>query len=99
MTETKKEKKTFEELFPTAERVGLLKTLINGQKVWLANCCLDKQRVKEFADATEMLWVVLANVSGSDWALQTKEWQEAAAKWRDNYFNTLKELGLNDEST
>ena len=59
-------------------------------------CCLDKQRVKEFSDAAEMLWVVLANVSEGDWTKQTKEWQEAAAKWRDNYFKKLKELGLED---
>lgn len=38
------------------------------------------------ADAAEMLWVVLANVSGGDWTQQTPEWQEAAARWRDNYF-------------
>jgi hypothetical protein len=38
------------------------------------------------ADAAEMLWVVLANVSGGDWTKQTQEWQEAAARWRDNYF-------------
>lgn len=38
------------------------------------------------ADAAEMLWVVLANVSGGDWTKQSEEWQEAAARWRDNYF-------------
>ena len=42
------------------------------------------------ADAAEMLWVVLANVSGGDWTKQTPEWQEAAARWRDNYFDALK---------
>ena len=41
---------------------------------------------EKLADAAEMLWVVLANVSGGDWTQQTQEWQEAAAKWRDNYF-------------
>jgi hypothetical protein len=41
-------------------------------------------------DAAEMLWVVLANVSGGDWTKQTPEWQEAAARWRDNYFAALK---------
>jgi len=41
-------------------------------------------------DAAEMLWVVLANVSGGDWTKQTAEWQEAAARWRDNYFAALK---------
>jgi hypothetical protein len=40
-------------------------------------------------DAAEMLWVVLANVSGGDWSKQTPEWQEAAARWRDNYFAAL----------
>ena len=40
-------------------------------------------------DAAEMLWVVLANVSGGDWKQQTPEWQEAAAKWRDYYFAAL----------
>lgn len=37
------------------------------------------------ADAAEMLWVVLANVSGGDWTKQSPEWQEAAARWRDYY--------------
>lgn len=36
--------------------------------------------------AAEMLWVVLANVSGGDWTQQTPEWQDAAVSWRDNYF-------------
>ncbi len=50
------------------------------------------------ADAAEMLWVVLANVSGGDWTKQTPEWQEAAARWRDNYFAALKreQLGGGD---
>jgi hypothetical protein len=42
------------------------------------------------ADAAEMLWVVLANVSGGDWTKQSAEWQEAAARWRDNYYAALK---------
>lgn len=41
------------------------------------------------ADAAEMLWVVLANVSGGDWTKQSKDWQEVAARWRDNYFAVL----------
>jgi len=44
-------------------------------------------------DAGEMLWVVLANVSGGDWTKQNKEWQEAASKWRDNYFQQLSNQG------
>jgi len=38
------------------------------------------------ADAAEMLWIVLANVSGGDWSKQTPEWQEACIRWRDYYF-------------
>jgi hypothetical protein len=44
----------------------------------------------QMQDAAEMLWVVLANVSGGDWSKQTPEWQEAAARWRDHYFAVLK---------
>jgi len=42
------------------------------------------------ADAAEMLWIVLANVSEGDWTKQTPDWQEAAARRRDNYFAALK---------
>lgn len=41
------------------------------------------------ADAAEMLWVTLASVSGGNWTLQSPEWQEAAVRWRDNYFAAL----------
>lgn len=44
---------------------------------------------QSMADAAEMLWIVLANVSVGDWSKQSPEWQEAAARWRDNYFKTL----------
>jgi len=42
-----------------------------------------------YADAAEMLWIVLANVSGGDWTQQSQDWQDAAAKWRDYYFQVL----------
>jgi len=48
--------------------------------------------VETLKDAAEMLWVVLANVSGGDWTQQTPEWQEAAARWRDKYFESLASL-------
>ncbi len=40
-------------------------------------------------DAAEMLWIVLANVSGGNWTLQSADWQEAAARWRDYYFSAI----------
>jgi len=45
----------------------------------------EREAGQQMADAAEMLWVVLANVSGSDWQQQSEEWQRAAARWRDNY--------------
>lgn len=45
-----------------------------------------RKKLDNVLDAAEMLWIVLANVSGGDWQKQTPEWREAAAKWRDNYF-------------
>lgn len=46
-------------------------------------------------EAAEMLWVVLASVSGGNWDEQSTEWQEAAERWRDNYFAVSK--GQSDE--
>jgi len=33
----------------------------------------------------ELAWGVIANAGGGDWEKESKEWQEAAAKWRDQY--------------
>ena len=51
-----------------------------------------ENKYKQLLDAAEMLWVVLANVSEGDWSKQSEEWQDAAIKWRDNYFEALKAL-------
>jgi len=48
-------------------------------------------RPPNLADAAEMLWVVLANVSDGDWAHQSAIWQEAAARWRDYYFQAREQ--------
>ncbi len=68
-----------------SERCG---TLVRDQV--LAGVSAPQEPALTMADAAEMLWVVLANVSGGDWTQQTPEWQEAAARWRDNYFDALK---------
>jgi hypothetical protein len=46
-------------------------------------------RLEQMSNAAEMLWVVVANASGGDWTQQSADWQEAAARWRDNYFAAL----------
>lgn len=43
-------------------------------------------------DAGEYLWIVLANVSQGDWNKQSDDWQEAAAKARDEFHNCAKQL-------
>lgn len=40
----------------------------------------------------EFLWAVLANVSGGDWLKQPLEWQEAAAKARDDFHAAAAKL-------
>jgi thiosulfate reductase cytochrome b subunit len=40
----------------------------------------------------EYLWIVLANVSQGNWEKQSTDWQEAAAKARDDYYNALRQL-------
>lgn len=37
-------------------------------------------------DVAEMFWILLCNVSDGDWTKQSEEWQGAAAKCRDRYF-------------
>ena len=46
----------------------------------------ESEALRRMANAAEMLWAVLANVSGGNWQLQSKEWRRAAARWRNEYF-------------
>lgn len=50
------------------------------------------ERHKKMDEAAEWLWGVVANVSGSDWKLQSEEWQKAATGARHAYFAAFKEL-------
>ena len=62
----------------------------------LAELC-DKQaevnaleaRVQVMENASEWLWICLANVSSGNWELQPLTWQEAVKKARDAYFATI----------
>jgi hypothetical protein len=59
----------------------LAKTLLETRQVRDSWC----DEYTKMRDAAEMLWVVLANVDGGDWSKQSAEWQQAAARWRDEF--------------
>lgn len=55
------------------------------------------------ADALETAWGIIANVSGGDWDKQSKEWQNAATRWRDEAWHawldkTTPDNGASQES-
>ena len=39
-------------------------------------------------DRLEYAWTIIANAGGGDWTRETPDWQTAAAKWRDECWNT-----------
>lgn len=56
----------------------------------------NEEKLKKLADAGEMLWTVVANVSGGDWTQQSQKWQDAAVRYRDNFWEIMNELDLLD---
>jgi len=40
-------------------------------------------------DALYDAWAIIANVSEGQWSKQTKEWQEAVIRWRDEKFHPI----------
>lgn len=54
-----------------------------------------------FVEAVETAWGIIANASGGNWDKESKDWKEAAERWRDQYvglmYETRKSLG--DESS
>jgi hypothetical protein len=43
-------------------------------------------------DLLETAWAIIANAGGGDWEKESKEWQDAAVKWRDTYFGSLSKV-------
>ena len=41
------------------------------------------------ADLLESAWAIIANAGGGNWQLESPEWQNAAARFRDEYFRKL----------
>lgn len=58
-----------------------------------------KERAEKAADAAEMLWVLVLNVSSGDWQSQSEEWRERVDKWKETYFKeVLEELRKESET-
>ena len=53
----------------------------------------EQKDFQKLFEAAEIAWGVIANVSQGDWTKQNDEWNEAAVRWRDNYFKLVKEMG------
>lgn len=43
-------------------------------------------------DLLEIAWGIIANAGGGDWEKESKEWQDAAIRWRDTYFGSLSKV-------
>jgi hypothetical protein len=41
------------------------------------------------ADLPHAAWGIIANAGEGNWERESPEWQEAAAKWRDAYHQTV----------
>lgn len=46
-----------------------------------------QREILRLMDALELAWGVIANVDGGDWTGQSPEWQQAAARWRDEQWH------------
>jgi hypothetical protein len=60
-------------------------------KVKVLQCLTQAQegREGEWKDCAEYGWTIIANASGGDWTKEAKDWQEAAARFRDQYHACL----------
>jgi hypothetical protein len=50
----------------------------------VAALCRELRATRE---ALEVAWGVIANAGGGDWTKESKDWQEAAARWRDEHWH------------
>ena len=62
------------------------------RETWEQEVTVLKDEIVKLGSILEAAWGVIANAGGGDWEKETKEWQEAAARWRDNYHSGKIEL-------
>jgi len=58
-------------------------------KVFGSHPSPSKSKADELLEAA---WGIIANAGGWDWKTQSKEWQIAAAGWRDQYHKGLPKI-------
>lgn len=64
-----------------------LMRIYHSQEVELADKALHHDSAA--TEACEIAWGIIANAGGGDWTTQTPEWQDAAARWRDEHWHPL----------
>jgi len=68
---------------------GEMKDILARIDAALASGSEDSPLPERYA-LTEMAWVLIANAWEGDWTKAPQEWQDAAAKWRDEYHSSLR---------
>jgi hypothetical protein len=48
--------------------------------------------LQQVVDLTYRAWTIIANANQGNWEGETEEWQGAAARWRDDFHNLLREI-------
>jgi len=49
-------------------------------------------QLTQLREQLEWAWGIIANAGGGDWEKESREWQEAATKWRDAYHGAAEKL-------
>lgn len=56
----------------------------------LAKSTLQIDEWKPVVEAMEFLWTIICNVSNGDWRHESRDWRDAAARGRADYYNALE---------
>lgn len=51
----------------------------------VAEVDLRRAEIGKLRNLAETAWSIIANASGGDWSRENAEWNQAAARWRDDY--------------
>ena len=51
---------------------------------------------RDLVDLIDAAWGIIANAGNGDWLTEHPEWQEAAAKWRDQFISAFSPNASNE---